>query len=112
MSKLTKEEIKWVEKAQEILNECPSKRIGFFTIGDSDLTLYDNTKMDEIMSYFDAGKSEYGGAVEKLARYLAGLLFSQTALTVHLADADNRGMNMSRPINLITDITDEYIAAF
>ncbi|MEM7975230.1 hypothetical protein Q4R45_19680 [Morganella morganii subsp. sibonii] len=65
MSKLTKEEIKWVEKVQKALNECPSKRIGFFTIGDSDLTLYDNTKMDEIMSYFDAGKLEYGGSVEK-----------------------------------------------
>lgn len=50
------------------------------------------------------------GQLKKLTRYLAGRLFSQTALTVHPADADNRGMNMSRPIDLIADITDEYIA--
>lgn len=82
MSKLTKEEIKWVEKVQKILNECPSKRIGFFTIGDSDLTLYDNTKMDEIMSYFDAGKSEYGGAVEK-----AGALFDRSLVFPNCVDS-------------------------
>ncbi|MGJ7086447.1 hypothetical protein [Morganella morganii] len=82
MSKLTKEEIKWVEKVQKILNECPSKRIGFFTIGDSDVTLYDTAKMDEIMSYFDAGKSEYGGAVEK-----AGALFGRSLVFPNCVDS-------------------------
>ncbi|KNZ82452.1 hypothetical protein [Morganella morganii] len=82
MSKLTKEEIKWVEKVQKALNECPSKRIGFFTIGDSDLTLYDNTKMDEIMSYFDACKLEYGGAIEK-----AGALFDRHLVFPNCVDS-------------------------
>ncbi|WP_435331596.1 hypothetical protein [Morganella morganii] len=82
MSKLTKEEIKWVEKVQKALNECPSKRIGFFTIGDSDVTLYDTEKMDEIMSYFDAGKSEYGGAVEKV-----GALFGRSLVFPSCVDS-------------------------
>lgn len=82
MSKLTKEEIKWVGKVQKALNECPSKRIGFFTIGDNDVTLYDTAKMDEIMSYFDAGKLEYGGAVEK-----AGALFSRSLVFPNCVDS-------------------------
>lgn len=82
MSKLTKEEIKWVEKAQKILNECPSKRIGFFTIGDSDITLYDTEKMDEIMSHYDTGKSEYCVAVEK-----AGALFGWSLIFPNCVDS-------------------------
>lgn len=33
MSKLTKEEIKWVTGVQAALNQYPGERIGFYTIG-------------------------------------------------------------------------------
>ena len=33
MSKLTNKEKKWFEKAQAVLNDCPSDRIAFYTIG-------------------------------------------------------------------------------
>lgn len=45
--------------------------------------------------------------LKKLVRYLAGLLFSRTALTVHPVDADNRGMNMKDRIKF----SDEMLAA-
>ncbi|MDE9544184.1 hypothetical protein [Xenorhabdus bovienii] len=48
MSKLTAAEQKWLDKVQKILNECPSDRLGFYTIGDKFLHIYDLTKFDEI----------------------------------------------------------------
>lgn len=48
---LTPEETKWLKKLQKLLNECPSERLGFYTVGDADLTVYDNTNE----SNFDTG---------------------------------------------------------
>ena len=70
MAKLTKKEQSWVNKVQKVLNECPSKRIGFYTIGDSDLTLFDITKIDEIYNLMDAhvgdGGPDFGPLVVKV----------------------------------------------
>lgn len=48
MGSLTAEERKWVRRVQKALKDCPSKRIGFFTIGDPQVTLYDLDKYEEI----------------------------------------------------------------
>lgn len=48
MSQLTPEEKKWVRGVQKALKNCPSKRIGFFTIGDDNVVLYDKDKFDQI----------------------------------------------------------------
>lgn len=50
---LTKAEKAWVQKLQAVLNECPSERIGGFTTGMNDITLYDesfNNEIDEIQT--------------------------------------------------------------
>lgn len=38
---MTPDEKKWVKRLQKVLNECPSKRLGFYTIGDPEVTIYD-----------------------------------------------------------------------
>lgn len=63
--KLTKAEAKWIADMQELLASCPSKRLGFFTIGDPDITVYDYRKEGAIMKIMDNGSSDYGNAVDK-----------------------------------------------
>lgn len=46
--KLTKEEKAWVKKLNKVLAECPSDRLGFYTIGDPQIELYDRTHQNEI----------------------------------------------------------------
>ncbi|EGR4074161.1 hypothetical protein DDO73_13970 [Vibrio cholerae] len=53
MPKLTAAEKKWLKKVQAVLDECPSDRIAFYTIGDHDLHAYDVDKYDEISAYQD-----------------------------------------------------------
>lgn len=48
MSTLTKSEKEWLDKLQRVLNECPSKRLGFYTIGDPSIEVYDCSKDKEI----------------------------------------------------------------
>lgn len=48
MATLTYEEQKWVDKVNKLLKKCPSDRIGFFTVGDENIGLYDLTYKDEI----------------------------------------------------------------
>lgn len=38
---LTAKERAWAEELNRVLQACPSKRIGAFTIGDANLSLYD-----------------------------------------------------------------------
>tara|TARA_R110000850_G_scaffold36594_1_gene96670 strand:- start:553 stop:813 length:261 start_codon:yes stop_codon:yes gene_type:complete len=67
MAKLTKKEQAWVNKVQKVLNECPSKRIGFYTMGDNDITLYDVIKDDEIRELLNTNNcSDWGPCVEQL----------------------------------------------
>jgi len=45
---LTDVESKWIAKLQKVLNGCPSRRLGFYTIGDSSIVIYDKSKDDAI----------------------------------------------------------------
>lgn len=50
MATLTKKEQAWLSELQNVLDRCPSpKKIGFYTIGDKSIYLYDLRRMDEIM---------------------------------------------------------------
>lgn len=54
-SELTKEEVAWVNKVNRLLAKCPSERIGFYTIGDFSIHLYDKTKkVDDVSDVRDA----------------------------------------------------------
>ena len=39
--RLTKAETKWLEELQALLDACPSKRLGCYTIGDPSVTVFD-----------------------------------------------------------------------
>lgn len=51
--KLTKEEQKWLEDVQVLLMNCPSRRMGFYTIGDAMISVYDFTKEKKINDIMD-----------------------------------------------------------
>lgn len=44
---LTKEEKKWLKDFQKLMDKCPSSRFGAYTVGDSDLTIYDKIAFDD-----------------------------------------------------------------
>ena len=49
-----KKEQAWLNELQDVLDRCPSpKKIGFYTIGDKNIYLYDLRRMDEIMEALD-----------------------------------------------------------
>lgn len=48
---LTKTEKEWVIRLQKILSEAPTKRLGFFTIGDRSVSVYDRTFDESIDQY-------------------------------------------------------------
>lgn len=56
MNGLTATELSWLRKLQKVMKQCPSRRIGFFSIGDADVTLYDKTYDSEIMHEQGKGK--------------------------------------------------------
>lgn len=48
-SKLTKKELAWLDEVNAVLDRCPSpEKIGFFTIGDPVIGLYDLRRDKEI----------------------------------------------------------------
>ncbi|WAM43667.1 hypothetical protein [Edwardsiella piscicida] len=54
MVKLTKKEIAWIDELQAVLNKCPSpKKIGFYTIGDPFVMLYDLRRIDDVQAALD-----------------------------------------------------------
>ena len=69
---LTKAEKAWLTEVQEVLNRCPSKRIAFFTIGDSDVHLHDATREGEISNYLDNEGGEWCTAAENIGANFGG----------------------------------------
>ncbi|WP_392440190.1 hypothetical protein AABD61_05905 [Edwardsiella piscicida] len=54
MVKLTKKEIAWIDELQAVLNRCPApKKIGFYTIGDPLVMLYDLRRIDDVQAALD-----------------------------------------------------------
>ncbi len=75
MAKLTKAEAAWVAELQEVLDRCPSKRLGFFTIGDSTVSIYDNKKDDKITEHQDRKGSDFCTAVRAYDAALGEIKF-------------------------------------
>lgn len=72
MATLTKEERTWVNKLNKLLSQCPSKRIGFATIGDCDVTLFDVTQYNDICDALDRGCADFIPTAEQM-----GAVFDQ-----------------------------------
>lgn len=73
-SRLNKKEIAWLEKLEAVLNECPSDRIAFFTIGDNFLGLHDATRENEIAAYLDRNGGEWCGAAKDVGADFFGYI--------------------------------------
>lgn len=56
MSRLTAKEIEYLAELQAVLDRCPP-RLGFFTIGDPSLTVYDRSKESQISAYYESHDS-------------------------------------------------------
>jgi hypothetical protein len=64
---LTKAEKSWLKKLEKLLMNPPTNRIGFYTIGDSDLLAYDRTREDEVHDTMDENeRSDFDWCVESL----------------------------------------------
>lgn len=66
MAKLTKKEQAWLDELQEVLNRCPSKRLGFATSGDRDITVYDGSFSDLIFKMLEREGGDYIPTADKL----------------------------------------------
>lgn len=71
---LTKKERAWLVKLEKVMNECPSKRLACYTIGDNTLHFYDNNvssawEKANIFKQLDAGPlhAEAGSALEVIS---------------------------------------------
>jgi len=53
--KLNAAEKKWIADLQAVLDACPSKRLGFYTIGDPTVSIYDLRKEKQINDAQDRG---------------------------------------------------------
>ncbi|AQT06279.1 hypothetical protein [Acetobacter persici] len=51
--RLTNEEKEWMKRLQAVLSDRPSNRLGFFTVGDASLYVYDKTKEADISRHID-----------------------------------------------------------
>lgn len=76
MVKLTKKEQAWIDELQEVLDRCPSpKKIGFYTIGDPNIHLYDLRKYKEVEEALDMGKaSDWSPACRVAGAYIEGTI--------------------------------------
>ncbi|MDU6301494.1 hypothetical protein [Serratia marcescens] len=63
MAKLNKKERAWLDELQEVLNRCPSERLGFYSIGDPQIVIYDRSKESEIDWVMDTTEKDWCGCV-------------------------------------------------
>lgn len=75
MAELTKEERKWLNDVQKVLNRCTSKRLGFATAGDRDITVYDSSFSELIFKTLEHEGGDYIPTATKLGAVLGVINF-------------------------------------
>ena len=77
MTKLTKKEQAWVKRVQKALDDCPSKdKIGFYTVGDNDVKLYDLRLHEEVTDFQNDNRhADFCNACDELNAHLDESLF-------------------------------------
>ena len=81
MAKLTPKEKKWLTELQEHLNACPSKRLGFYTIGDPCVMAYNKDKQADIEKILDSGKRDFCQAARATDADFCGVYFPSAVLS-------------------------------
>ena len=72
---LTVREAKWIDRLNRVLASCPSERLGFYTTGDKDVSIYDlrfDPQIDEAMSTSNA---DFAPTVDDVGAGLGSLTF-------------------------------------
>lgn len=72
---LTKSEKDWLARLQALLDECPSARLGAYTIGDPTLSIYDRRFESQINKIMESGKDDFCTAVADVDADLGLLRF-------------------------------------
>lgn len=76
MVELTAAERKWLNDVQRVLNRCPSKRLGFATMGDRDVTVYDTSFSQAIEDHiFSSGTGDFIPTADQLGAVLGVVTF-------------------------------------
>lgn len=63
-SRLTEKQKKWLSGVQRALNKSGSEGLGFYTVGDSDICVYNKDYEDEICDHQDSGAIDIGQCIE------------------------------------------------
>jgi hypothetical protein len=77
---LNKAERDWLLKLQAVLDECPSSRIGAYTIGDPMISIYDTRFESQINELTSSGNKDFCSAVAEVGAELGTL---KTPFAVH-----------------------------
>lgn len=72
---ITAEEARWIKRLQKVLRECPSDRLGFYTIGDPSIEIYDKRFDQEIGDIQASGDIDFCQAVERLDVHIGRVVF-------------------------------------
>lgn len=72
---LTEAESRWVKRLQKVLRECPSDRLGFYTVGDREVFLYNRDKEAEVDAHFNNHNVDFCQAVDQADAYLGSIRF-------------------------------------
>lgn len=75
IARLTKAERAWLKQLQDVLSACPSNRLGFYTSGDRDVTVYDRRLDPAIETIEGDGFSTFGQAAYKAHAVLGSAVF-------------------------------------
>ncbi|MEN4807291.1 hypothetical protein [Pantoea agglomerans] len=80
---LSRAERAWLTELQRLLNARPTDRLGFYTIGDNSVTVFDLTKEDAINARLDElnGRGDFCGASRELGADLGHLFFPAPVLS-------------------------------
>jgi len=71
-----KKEKAWLKNLQGVLDECPTKGLGFYTTGDRAVAVYDAKKQTKIDAYCDANPyADYCSAVDNCGAWEGSLSF-------------------------------------
>ncbi|MBI6134373.1 hypothetical protein JEP93_14265 [Serratia marcescens] len=76
MTELTAAERKWLNDVQKVLNRCPSKRLGFATLGDRNVTVYDTSFSQAIEDHiFSSGTGDFIPTADRMGAVLGEITF-------------------------------------
>lgn len=75
MNDLTDDEAKWVKKLNRILAQCPSDRLGFYTVGDPRVEIYDRSFDRQIDDIMMNSNKDFGPTVDEVGARLGSLKF-------------------------------------